>query len=430
MRKRLIAAVCAVVVALAAFWALTRQPAIAPIEPPAPSSFAKEQVEHGAVLASAGNCAACHTAKGGTPYAGNRPIDTPFGTVYSTNITPDRDTGIGDWSLAAFTRAMRQGIARDGRQLFLAFPYDHFTKLTEADIASLYSFLMSQPATRAEAPANTLPFPLDIRALQAVWKATFVRQGIFEQEAGKSAEWNRGAYLAEALAHCGACHTMRNVFGAEQRGHPYGGAPVEGWAAWPLDVSPSPARWTREEFFTYLRGGTTIHGRALGPMEPVVRALGPLPDSDIAAIATYFADLNRPQSATPEATTRLTLERAHNDPAGEKDTYGERIYVSACSSCHGGLTSKSTTSAELALSTSLWSDRPQNFFLTVLDGTGPAPDGSAPAMPPFRDKLTSAQIISLENYLRHTWLHEPGWPYTPIAIDRLREDPTALLWFR
>jgi mono/diheme cytochrome c family protein len=430
LRRLLVGGSCVGAVIVMAMLAFAWQPAIAPIASPSPQSFAQPLVARGAILASAGNCAACHTVKDGAPFAGGYPVPTPFGTIYSTNITPDRVGGIGAWSLAAFTRAMRQGVSRDGRHLFPAFPYDHFTKLTDSDIEALYAYLMTLPAVRAETPANEVLFPFDMRALQALWSALFVTEGPYQPNDTKSAEWNRGAYLAEGLAHCGACHTMRNVLGAEERGHPYGGAPIEGWAAWPLDVSPSPARWTREDFFTYLRGGTTIHGRAIGPMGPVVRALTPLPDSDVMAIATYFADLIRPQSATPEETARQTLERARHDPPDSKDEQGARLYASACSSCHGGTNSASATKAELPLSTSLWSDKPHNFMLTVLDGVGGVNDAPGPPMPAFRQSLSSADIVMIENYLRHTWLHEPGWPYTPVAIDRLRVDPMSLPWIR
>jgi len=431
LKRLLVAAICLGAAGWVAILAFARQPRIAEIGTPAPQSFAKEKIENGGALASAGNCAACHTAKGGEPFAGGYPLSTPFGTVYTTNITPDRETGIGGWSLAAFTRAMRQGVSRDGRHLLPAFPYDHFTKLAQSDIEALYAYLMTLPAVKATLPSNTVPFPFDIRALQAVWKALFFSDGPFQPDAAKSVEWNRGAYLVEGLAACGACHTMRNVLGAEERGHPYGGAPIAGWVAWPLDVSPSPARWTKDEFFTYLRGGSTVHGRALGPMGPVIRALAPLPDSDIAAIATYFADLNRPQSATPDKLVALTLERARHARPGERDEEGERLYRSACGSCHDEQGGKTPTApAELSLSTALWYDKPQNFVFTILDGVGSGTDAPGPGMPAFRDRLSSEQIIAITNYLRHTWIKLPHWPYPPVSIDRLRKDPTSLPWIR
>jgi mono/diheme cytochrome c family protein len=255
--RSLLGAICVGAVGVLAFAALAWRPAIAPIEPPAPQSFAPELVARGKILASAGNCAACHTAAGSPDFAGGYAMPTPFGTIYTTNITPDRETGIGQWSLAAFTRALREGVGRDGRHLFPAFPYDHFALLTDQDIGALYAYLMSVPPVKASTVANTIPFPLDIRALQAGWKMIYFKPEPFRPDPSKDEEWNRGAYLAEGLTHCGACHTPRNVLGAEEVGHPYNGARLgNGWIAWPLSVSVAPLRWSKEEFFTYLKGGT------------------------------------------------------------------------------------------------------------------------------------------------------------------------------
>ena len=193
------------------FGALAWRPAIAPISPPAPDSFAPELVAKGEALAGGGYCAECHTAKGGQTFAGGYPMATPFGVLYSTNITPDPETGIGTWSEAAFARAMREGIARDGSHLLPGFPYDHFSKLSDDDVKALYAYFMTRAPIKASAPPNTIPFPLNIRALQEGWKILFFRPGRFEAVAGKSAEWNRGAYLALGLSHCGACHTPRNL---------------------------------------------------------------------------------------------------------------------------------------------------------------------------------------------------------------------------
>jgi len=278
LSRPLLGTICVAAVAVLAYTALAWRPAIAPVEPPAPQSFAPDVVARGKMLASAGNCATCHTAAGGQAFAGGYAMPTPFGTIYSTNITPDRETGIGQWSLAAFTRALREGVARDGRHLLPAFPYDHFAILTDADIGALYAYLMSVPPVKATAPANTLPFPLNIRALQAGWKMIYFKAEPYRPDASKSEEWNRGAYLAEGLAHCGACHTPRNILGAEEVGHPYNGSLMDGeWIAWPLTVSVAPLRWSTEEYFTYLKGGTTAHGRALGPMGRWCRISRPCP---------------------------------------------------------------------------------------------------------------------------------------------------------
>jgi mono/diheme cytochrome c family protein len=209
LKRILIGLIALVVIGLAGFVVFAWWPAIAPVPPPAAASFAPTLVARGEVLAGAGYCATCHTAKGGALYAGGSPMVTGFGTIYSTNIIPDPETGIGSWSEAAFRRAMQEGVARDGSHLFPAFPYDHFTKLTDEDVAALYAFLMTRTPVSAPAHENTIPFPLNIRALQAGWKLLFFRPGRFEPDPARGADWNRGAYLAEGISHCGACHTPR-----------------------------------------------------------------------------------------------------------------------------------------------------------------------------------------------------------------------------
>ena len=234
-----------VVLGVLGFVTLAWRPAIAPISPPPPGSFAPDLVAKGEALSGGGFCAVCHTAEGGQIYAGGYPMQTPFGIIYSTNITPDPETGIGTWSEAAFTRAMHEGVARDGSHLFPAFPYDHFTKLSDNDVKALYAYFMTRPPFRSPAKGNTIPFPLNIRYLQAGWKLLFFRPGRYEFDAAKSAEWNRGAYLALGLSHCGACHTPRNLVGAEKAGDAYAGAVVDNWIAPALTAeNPSPAPWT------------------------------------------------------------------------------------------------------------------------------------------------------------------------------------------
>src|ERR1700722_20609632 len=198
------------VVGLLGFVVLAWRPATAPVQSPATDSFAAGLVAKGEVLAGAGYCAVCHRRAGGQVYAGGYGLHTSFGTIYSSNITPDPDTGIGRWSEAAFARAMHEGVARDGSHLFPGFPYDHFTKLSDDDVRALYAYFMTRPSVRSPALANTIPFPFGIRAFQAGWKFLFFSSGRFEPVAGKSDEWNRGAYLALGLSHCGACHTPRN----------------------------------------------------------------------------------------------------------------------------------------------------------------------------------------------------------------------------
>lgn len=421
--RRLFGLICVAAVAVLAYAALAWRPAIAPIEPPAPQSFAPELVAKGKMLASAGNCAACHTVAGGQAFAGGYAMATPFGTIYSTNITPDRETGIGQWSLAAFTRALREGVARDGKHLFPAFPYDHFALLTDGDVGALYAYLMTVPPVKAKAKANTVPFPLDIRALQAAWKMIYFKPEPHRPDPAKSEEWNRGAYLAEGLAHCGACHTPRNILGAEEIGHPFNGALVDEWIAWPLGVSVAPLRWSTEEFFTYLKGGTTPHGRALGPMGPVVQSLAALPDSDIRAIAAYFGGMNRTMSARPEALAAQVLARARSNPGPANDR-GRRLYYAACASCHddGGSTPLATP-ANLMLNNALWYPWPNNFAHIVLNGAGAPGDAPGPMMPPFRNALSDDEIMAIGDYLRRFRLNLTPWQAERYRFDRWRSTP-------
>src|SRR6202165_1063298 len=195
-----------VVAAFAIVW----RPAIAAIDPPTPQSFDRDLVRRGRDLAAIGNCSDCHTRRGGRDFAGGLPVPTPFGTIYSTNITPDAETGIGRWSEAAFRRAMRSGVDRDGQHLYPTFPYDHFTNVTDEDDRALYAYLMTRPAVHAPARANELSFPLQQRFVVAGWEFLFLRHGTYQVDPAQSAVWNRGAYLVEGLAHCGACHTPRN----------------------------------------------------------------------------------------------------------------------------------------------------------------------------------------------------------------------------
>ena len=241
---------------------LSRRQAIAPMEPPARASFSAESIARGETLAAAGHCASCHTRAGGQPFAGGYGVNTPFGIVYGTNITPDSKTGIGTWPLEAFLRAMREGVARDGSHLFPAFPYNAYTKLTDDDLSALYAYLMTRQPVSASVPSNTVPFPLNVRALQEGWKILFFRSGRFQSNPAKSDEWNRGAYLAEALCDCGGCHTPRNSLGGEKTREAYAGAVVDGWIAPALDrANPSPLPWTQEDLFSFLRTGTSSAAR-------------------------------------------------------------------------------------------------------------------------------------------------------------------------
>jgi len=202
-------------------------------------------IARGADLSLIGNCGACHTAASGRSFAGGRALKTPFGVMYGPNITPDPDTGIGRWSQAAFARAMRTGVDVDGRELYPAFPYEHYARVADDDIGALYAYLMTREPVRAERTAHELKFPFNIRPLVRVWKVLYFRPEPFVASAAHDAQWNRGAYLVEGLGHCGACHTPRNALGAQDKDRPLAGGESEGWRAPPISAaSPSPVRWT------------------------------------------------------------------------------------------------------------------------------------------------------------------------------------------
>jgi nicotinate dehydrogenase subunit B len=224
--------------------------AIAPIAPPEASVYAAATIARGAQLAALGNCAVCHTSTGGAVNAGGRALETPFGIIHSTNITPDLETGIGAWSYPAFERAMRDGIHRDGRHLYPAFPYPHFTKASDADLQALYAYLMAQVPVRADIPSNRLGFPFNLRPLLAGWNALFHQAGAFAPEPAQSELWNRGAYLVEGLGHCSACHSPLNAFGTERQGAYLSGGHAEGWEAPPLtSLSHAPIPWDEDELY-------------------------------------------------------------------------------------------------------------------------------------------------------------------------------------
>jgi mono/diheme cytochrome c family protein len=424
--KRIVISVAAVgVLGLLGFFVLAWRPAIAPIDPPAKASFSAELIAKGEVLAGAGYCAVCHTRQGGQLLAGGYPMPTPFGTIYSTNITPEPETGIGRWSLEAFTRAMHEGISRDGSHLFPAFPYDHFTKVSDDDVGAIYAYLMTRPPVRAPAQTNTIPFPLNIRAFQEGWKILSFRSGRFEPVAGKSDEWNRGAYLALGLSHCGACHTPRNLLGAEKVVDAYAGAAIDNWIAPALTAAnPAPVPWTKEELHSYLRNGMSVlHGTAAGPMSPVVHGLSALPESDVQAIATYFADIDRAgdRLASLEPAVARAMSYAPLGTGLEFDA-DARLYLAACASCHyNSGPAPLAVRPDLALTSALSLPDPTNLIQVVLRGVGAQEGIPGIVMPSFAQAFTDADIVRIAAYLRRTRTSLPPWPDLDKKVAAIRQ---------
>ncbi|MDQ7957098.1 MAG: c-type cytochrome, partial [Pseudomonadota bacterium] len=406
------------------------RPAIAPVSFSAPA-YSAETVERGRQLAALGDCVVCHTAPGGVPNAGGRAMETPFGTLHSTNLTPDAETGLGRWSFTAFQRAMREGISRDGRHLYPAFPYTAFAKTSDDDLQALYAYLQSLPAVKAPTPDNDLRFPFNLRPLMAGWNALFHDATPFVPVATQSAEWNRGAYLVNGLGHCGACHTPRNALGAEQGGSAFlAGATIDGWEAPALtSLSKSPVPWDADALYAYLRHGhSPRHGIAGGPMAEVVRELQQVSDADVRAMATYLASFNPAPAPDPQRQAQAVVQAA---AARQDQLLGapQRMFDMACAACHhdktgaGGPTLLGVNTP-LALNSQLVGERPDNLIRTILDGVREPATKDLGFMPAFREALSDAQIAELAGYMRARFAPQAApWADLPAQVARVRAAP-------
>ena len=379
----------------------------APGAPAGKRSFDAARIARGAQLSAIGNCATCHTRPGGQSFAGGLSLETPFGIIYSTNITPDVDTGIGAWTDAEFLRAMHEGVDRAGRNLYPAFPYDHFARVTDDDVSAIYAFIMTRDPVRAAVPANRLAFPMNLRPMLSAWKALYLDRGVYRPDPNRSAEWNRGAYLVEGLGHCGACHTPRNAMGAERKDVYLGGGEAEGWHATAINASsPAPVAWTVDQLTRYLRQGwDDEHGHAAGPMSPVVHELAEVPEADVRAMATYLAAI----MGTKEATAMQTVAPS---PDESRVRSGAAIFVGACAGCHdeGASAISSIRTVPLAQTTSIHAPDPRNVLHVVLEGIWPEPGEKGVLMPGFEGALTEDQLASLLAYLRVHFARSQPWP--------------------
>lgn len=430
MRALRIAVYLCLLLALAAggFVFAAWRPAIAPVNPPSKGEFAPALLQRGAQLAAIGDCDVCHTAPGGPAFAGGLPVPTPFGTIYSTNITPDAQTGIGNWSEAAFRRAMREGVRRDGEYLYPAFPYDHFTLVSDDDDGALYAFLMTRKPVRFTAPADKLPFPLNVRLVMFGWNLLFLHEGPYSADAAQSRDWNRGAYLAEGLGHCGACHTPRNFLGAEERNETFGGGEAEGWTAYALNAaSPAPVPWDADALDRYLQHGfDAAHGVARGPMAQVVGDLRTVSPADVRAIAAYVAALRSPAGPLPQPVAAAVNSQAGRGKAvapqsadsqsdvagaGRKATAdeGAQIYAAACAGCHEGPRGMPNGGIDLQLSSGISEPSARNLINIVLYGLPAAAATRSPIMPGFSASLNDAQVVALAGYLRAHFSDKGPW---------------------
>jgi mono/diheme cytochrome c family protein len=366
-----------------------------------------QQVERGRYLALAGNCAGCHSTRGGQPYAGGLPLETPFGTIYSSNLTPDTQAGIGGWSSAHFWRAMHNGRSKDGRLLYPAFPYPNFTKVTREDSDAIYAYLRSVAPAPAQNVAHRLRFPYDTQAALAVWRALSFKPETFVANAGRPAEWNRGAYLVDGLGHCIACHGSRNSLGATQTklGLSGGLIAVENWYAPSLNDphQAGVADWATADVVALLKSGVAPRGSVMGPMADVVfRSTQYLSDADLTAMASYLKDL--PGVAKPEAPARAMAPIRRD--LGTM-TRGAKIYDQRCAYCHGDQGQGATGAyPPLAGNRAVNMAQPTNLIQVVSHGGflpstpgNPRPYG----MPPFGQVLDAAEVAAVLTYIRGSW---------------------------
>ena len=391
--------------------------------PPATGDSAPaEQIAQGAYLARAGNCLACHTARGGEPYAGGRGIDTPFGTVYSTNLTPDDATGLGRWSAPQFWRAMHHGRSADGRLLVPAFPYTSTTQINRTDSDALYAYLRSLPPVASPARPHDLRFPFNTQAALAVWRALYFKPGEFQPEPAQSAAWNRGAYLVQGLGHCTACHAQRNALGATAGPLDLGGGliPIQNWYAPSLTAAHEAgvADWPEADIVALLKTGAVDRGGSLvtasGPMgEVVLRSTQHLSDADLGAMAAYLKTLETAPAAAVEPPA---------DPATPTER-GATLYADHCASCHGKR-GEGVAGAypRLAGNRAVTMAVPANLVRIVLEG-GFAPSTAGHprpyGMPPFAQTLSNEDIAVLLTHLRGSWGHRAE-AVSPVAVNRYR----------
>ena len=413
-----------VVLAAAGLAAFVWRPAIDPIaEIPA---FDHAVVVRGAQLAAVGDCAICHAGRDGAAYAGGNPVQTPFGAIYASNITPDVETGIGGWSLSAFTRAMREGVDRAGNYLYPAFPYNHYAHATAADISAIYAFMMTRQPVRVAPPGTRLPFPLNIRPIMAFWNHLYLDQGPIWPDLARSNGWNHGAYLVESLGHCQACHTPHNLLGAEEGGRAFTGGLADGWEGPGLTAASSPAAvaWTSDALYNFLRQGIdNSHAAAAGPMGAVSHDLSAVPEAEVRDMADYIASRTGAPDKTREQQVAARVAASAVPPARLAGSAGAAIFAGACAGCHGaGAPMMLGGRPSLALGSSVTAAGPRNAIQVVLWGIQPLAGESGPWMPGFAASLTDAQVASVLGYLRARFADQSAWTDLEAATRHIRED--------
>jgi mono/diheme cytochrome c family protein len=378
-----------------------------------------DRIERGRYLAVLGDCAGCHTAPGGQPFAGGLALQTPFGKLVAPNVTPDRETGIGSWSDDEFVAAMHDGRSPHGR-LYPAMPYPAYTRMTRDDVLAIRAYLATVAPVSHEVIADQLPFPLNIRFSMLAWNWLNFSPGRYQPNPQKSAEWNRGAYIVEGAGHCGTCHTPKTLLGGDKTGSPLAGATLQGWFA--PDITTDPRKgiggWAKDDIALYLKTGANSWTLASGPMaEAVTHSTSKMTDEDIAAIATYLKDSGTAGSAAKPTAISTDAKDMRA---------GAAIYRDSCAACHKESgTGESRLFPRLAGSALVQSDDPTTLARVVLQGARAVSTPSmptAPAMPAFDWRLDDAQVAAVLTYIRNTW----GNAAAPVSAGTIANQRTAL----
>src|SRR5450759_64641 len=399
----------------------------------------QERVGRGAYLALAGDCIACHTSRGGPPYAGGLPLATPIGIVYSTNITPDLETGIGRYSTDEFVGVMREGVAKDGHRLYPAMPYTSYAKVSQDDLSALYAYFRQGISPVRQINRRThLKWPLSMRSLMAVWNALYLKKGEFVVHPDEGASWNRGAYLVQGLGHCGGCHTPRGVLGqekagSEKDGRPYlAGAKLDNWYALPLtgDRKTGLNAWSKDEIAEYLKTGRTARVVAVGMMvEVVAKSTQYLTDHDLMAIAEYLKSLP-PANDTDQGNADSSIQESNASAAtralraGDTGMRGSLVYLDNCNACHrsDGSGAKRTF-PNLVKNEAVNAKDPISLIHIVLTGGSMPSTQTAPsafAMPDFGWRLSDEEVADVLSFVRGNWGNHAA-AVSPDEIGRVRK---------
>lgn len=375
-----------------------------------------EKIERGRYLANAADCGSCHTVPGSDqPFAGGRLIETPFGNLVSPNITPDRDSGIGAWTDDEFDAAVRNGRARNGARLYPAMPFPYYAKMTRDEVNAIRAYLSTIAPVHNQIKSDILPFPFNVRASMMVWDQLYFKPGEFLPDASKSKEWNRGAFLVQGPAHCGACHTPKSVLGGDKRSEAFRGYTLQGWVAPDITSGQGPLHeWSTDDLTEYLKTGHNKYAAAAGLMGEVVQlSTSNMRDDDIKAIAVYLKDVSGSAPPGPGSVDQNVINS------------GEAIYQDLCAACHRHdgegvprLFPKLANAATVAAAD------PTTVLRVILKGTQTVAtdrEPTGPAMPAFGWQLNDEQVAAVASYVRNHFAHAPA-----VSVDQVKKTRGAL----